>query len=97
MAAEEHSIRAAVPAPASVSSIADTGLSAADVAVRVDAGQTNAFVQASSRSIWSIIRANTLTLFNGIIAGCFLVLLLDRKSTRLNSSHRTVSRMPSSA
>ena len=76
MAAEEHSIRAAVPAPASVSSSADTGLSAADVAVRVDAGQTNAFVQASSRSIWSIIRANTLTLFNGIIAGCFLVLLL---------------------
>ncbi|MCU1423177.1 MAG: family hydrolase [Microbacteriaceae bacterium] len=53
-----------------------TGLTAADVAERTDAGLTNAFTPASSRSVWSIVRANTLTLFNGIIAGCFLVLLL---------------------
>jgi cation-transporting ATPase E len=52
------------------------GLTSADVAERADAGLTNAFTPASSRSIWSIVRANTLTLFNGIIAGCFLVLLL---------------------
>jgi cation-transporting ATPase E len=52
------------------------GLTSAEVAERTDAGLTNAFTPASSRSIWSIVRANTLTLFNGIIAGCFLVLLL---------------------
>ena len=76
MAAEEHPVAAVVPAPESVGLRDERGLSAADVAERVDAGQTNGFVQASSRSIWSIVRANTLTLFNGIIAGCFLVLLL---------------------
>src|ERR1700750_229757 len=53
-----------------------TGLTSAEVAERTDAGLTNAFTPASSRSIWSIVRANTLTLFNGIIAGCFLVLLV---------------------
>ncbi len=52
------------------------GLSSADVAERVTNGQTNAFKDATSRSAWSIVRANTLTLFNGIIAACFLVLLL---------------------
>lgn len=54
----------------------DEGLTAAEVAARVQAGQTNAFDAASSRSIWSIVRDNTLTLFNGIIAACFFVLLL---------------------
>ena len=53
-----------------------TGSTAAEVDERVANGQSNAFVQASSRSAWGIIRANTLTLFNGIIAACFLVLLL---------------------
>ncbi|AXH35053.1 HAD family hydrolase [Humibacter sp. BT305] len=52
------------------------GLSAADVAERIAAGETNAFVADSSRSVWSIVRANVFTLFNAIIAGCFLVLLL---------------------
>ncbi|MFK0039813.1 HAD-IC family P-type ATPase [Paenarthrobacter sp. NPDC090517] len=50
------------------------GLSTAEVAQRVAAGQTNAFVQDTSRSVWSIIRANVLTLFNGIILACFIVL-----------------------
>jgi cation-transporting ATPase E len=54
----------------------DLGLTAAEVAERVADGRTNSFAQASSRSAGSIIRANTLTLFNGIIAACFLVLLL---------------------
>jgi len=49
-------------------------LSTADVAERVAAGQTNAFVQDTSRSVWSIVRANVLTLFNGIILACFIVL-----------------------
>ncbi|WP_437385969.1 HAD-IC family P-type ATPase [Plantibacter flavus] len=51
------------------------GLSAAEVAERVATGRTNAFTQATSRSVWSIVRANVLTLFNGIILVCFLVLL----------------------
>jgi len=52
------------------------GLTAAEVAERVADGRTNDFTQQSSRSVASIIRANVLTLFNGIIAACFLVLLL---------------------
>ncbi|MEF2978305.1 HAD-IC family P-type ATPase [Subtercola sp. YIM 133946] len=51
------------------------GLTAAEVADRVARGDDNAFVAASSRSAWSIIRANLFTLFNGIILVCFLVLL----------------------
>ncbi|MET4157074.1 HAD-IC family P-type ATPase [Agromyces sp. PvR057] len=53
-----------------------TGLTTAEVAERVADGRSNAFTQQSSRSVASIIRANVLTLFNGIIAACFLVLLL---------------------
>ncbi|MDF2444188.1 MAG: cation-transporting P-type ATPase, partial [Subtercola sp.] len=52
------------------------GLTAAEVAERTADGRTNAFVQNSSRSVWSIVRANVLTLFNGIVAACFLVLLV---------------------
>lgn len=52
------------------------GLSPADVAERVSAGQTNAFTADSSRSAANIVRANVFTLFNGIVGGCFLVLLL---------------------
>ncbi|SIO27552.1 HAD-IC family P-type ATPase [Agromyces cerinus] len=52
------------------------GLTSAEVAERAADGRSNAFTQQSSRSVSSIIRANVLTLFNGIIAACFLVLLL---------------------
>jgi len=52
------------------------GLTAAEVAERVADGRTNAFEQASSRSAWSIIRANVVTLFNGIVFGCFAVLFV---------------------
>ena len=53
-----------------------TGLTAAEAAERIADGRANDFVAASSRSVWSIVRANAFTLFNGIIAGCFLVLLV---------------------
>ena len=53
-----------------------SGLSSADVAERVARGETNAFESPTSRSAWSIIRANVFTLFNGIVFACFLVLLL---------------------
>lgn len=52
------------------------GLTSADVAERVAGGRTNEFRQDASRSVGSIVRANVLTLFNGIIAACFLVLLV---------------------
>jgi cation-transporting ATPase E len=51
------------------------GLSSAEVAKRVAAGKTNAYSDATSRSVWSIVRANVFTLFNGIIVACFAVLL----------------------
>lgn len=66
---KEHSVAAIRPVGSSVQ-----GLSTAEVAERVAAGQTNAFVQDTSRSVWSIVRANVLTLFNGIILACFIVL-----------------------
>ncbi len=66
---KDHSVAAVRLAGSSVQ-----GLSTAEVAERVAAGKTNAFVQDTSRSVWSIVRANVLTLFNGIILACFIVL-----------------------
>ena len=51
------------------------GLNSAQVQRRVEQGKTNAFTQKTSRSAWSIIKANTLTLFNGIIGVCFIILV----------------------
>jgi cation-transporting ATPase E len=53
-----------------------SGLTAAEVAERVAAGQTNAFTADSSRSAWNIIRANVFTIFNAIVFACFFVLFL---------------------
>ncbi|HAP88486.1 MAG TPA: hypothetical protein DCR15_01260, partial [Arthrobacter bacterium] len=39
-------------------------------------GLANGVPDNSSRSLWQIIRANVLTLLNGIVGGCFLLLLL---------------------
>ena len=52
------------------------GLSSADVSERVRGGLTNLVSSASSRSLWDILRANVLTLFNAIVAGSFVLLLL---------------------
>ncbi|GAA1957957.1 HAD-IC family P-type ATPase [Microbacterium deminutum] len=54
----------------------DAGLSADEVQRRVAEGRTNAFTAATSRSWWSIIRANVFTMFNAIVFACFAVLLL---------------------
>ena len=64
----------ATPQPAQTEPTPLSGLSTAEVAQRVAEGRINAFDQASSRSAWSIIRANVFTLFNAIVVGCFLVL-----------------------
>jgi cation-transporting ATPase E len=51
------------------------GLSSEDVSERVRGGLTNLVSDASSRSLWDILRANVLTLFNAIVAGSFVLLL----------------------
>jgi cation-transporting P-type ATPase E len=51
------------------------GLSAGEVVQRREAGQGNVVEQQSSRSLWSIVRANVLTRFNAII-GVLLVIVL---------------------
>ena len=51
------------------------GLSAAQVAERVSAGRTNEYRERTSRSAAQILRANVLTIFNGIL-GVALVLVL---------------------
>jgi cation-transporting P-type ATPase E len=53
-----------------------SGLTAAEVARRRAAGQANAVTVRSSRSGWSIARANVLTRFNAIIGGLLLVVLV---------------------
>ncbi len=52
------------------------GLSAQEVASRVQQGQDNVQEFGKSRSILTILRANLLTLFNGVVGGAFLVLLI---------------------
>lgn len=52
------------------------GLTAAEVARRAAAGQDNSYRAETSRSAWSIIRANVFTLFNGIVFACFGVLFV---------------------
>lgn len=53
-----------------------TGLTTAEVEQRTAAGHTNVTPTDSSRSMWSILRANVFTLFNAIVGGSFLALLL---------------------
>ncbi len=53
-----------------------TGLTSQEVAARVAAGQINLAPTATSRSLASIIRANTLTWFNLVIGSMWAVMLL---------------------
>ena len=52
------------------------GLSSAEVLERTRAGRVNSVPFAASRTVWQIIRANVLTLFNGIVACSFLLLFI---------------------
>ncbi len=54
--------------------VAVTGLTAAEVAERVQRGQTNDAPDPHSRSLASIIRANTLTWFNALIGSMWVVM-----------------------
>jgi cation-transporting ATPase E len=53
-----------------------SGLSASEVQSRVALGQTNSQEFGKSRSIITILRSNLLTLFNAVVGGSFLVLLI---------------------
>ena len=57
-------------------SLDEPGLSKQDVAERQTDGRGNAVKTSSSRSIVDIIRANVFTLFNGIILGAMVLVLL---------------------
>lgn len=52
------------------------GLSDEQVRERVLAGQTNSVPDDPSRSVWQILRANVLTLFNAIVGAGFMLLLI---------------------
>jgi len=52
------------------------GLSAQEVSSRVQQGLVNSQEFGKSRSILTILRSNLLTLFNAVVGGAFLVLLL---------------------
>lgn len=59
-----------------VSGPAANGLSRGDVASRMSSGLDNRVQDATSRSLWEIVRANVLTLFNAIVGTSFILLLL---------------------
>ncbi len=52
------------------------GLTSKEVESRARAGLHNHLPHDSSRSVWRIIRVNVFTLFNGIVVGGFLLLVL---------------------
>ncbi|HEX9228902.1 MAG TPA: HAD-IC family P-type ATPase [Arthrobacter sp.] len=59
-----------------VSGPAATGLSGGEVSSRMRHGLANVVPDATSRSLWEIVRANVLTLFNAIVGTSFVVLLV---------------------
>jgi cation-transporting ATPase E len=57
-------------------SYAVEGLTQGEVDLRVQLRLTNAVSSSSSRSIASILRANLFTLFNAVVGGSFIILLI---------------------
>jgi cation-transporting ATPase E len=53
-----------------------TGLTAAEVAQRIAAGQTNSAARPGGRSTWDIVRGNVFTWFNLILGVLFVAMLL---------------------
>jgi len=54
-----------------------TGLTSAQVAERVAAGQVNAVKDRNSRSLGDIFRANTFTYFNALIGSLWVLMLVS--------------------
>lgn len=65
-----------MPVSADVTSLGERGLSAAEVTERVARGAVNRVKDRTSRSVASIVRENVLTLFNAIIVGASIIVLL---------------------
>ncbi|MFI9009085.1 HAD-IC family P-type ATPase [Actinosynnema sp. NPDC053489] len=57
-----------------VTDVRAVGLSAAEVARRVEEGRTNAVRSGTSRGVGQIVRANVVTPFNGLLTALFLVI-----------------------
>src|SRR5699024_10934607 len=53
-----------------------TGLTAAEVTERIAAGQVNAALTGTSRSVWEIVKANVFTRFNAILGALFVLILI---------------------
>ncbi|MGN6753645.1 MAG: P-type ATPase, partial [Intrasporangium sp.] len=53
----------------------DSGLTLAEVGARVEAGQTNALQERTSRSFGEIFRANVFTRFNAILGALFVLVM----------------------
>ena len=62
--------------PIDVEVLAREGLTSAQVSERVQRGLTNVLNTESSRTLTTILRANLLTLFNAVVGGSFLFLLI---------------------
>ncbi len=60
---------------------AATGLTRAEVAERLERGEVNDIASAPSRSVWSIVRENTLTWFN-LLLGSLAVIIIAAGSLR---------------
>ncbi|MEU8206276.1 HAD-IC family P-type ATPase [Streptosporangium sp. NPDC049046] len=56
--------------------VAERGLTSAEVAERVAAGQANDVRRRSSRSVSAILRSNVLTLFNGVIGALWVLIMI---------------------
>ena len=54
----------------------DTGLTAAEVTLRVERGLINATDRTSTRSVWLIVKTNVLTRFNAILGALFVLVLV---------------------
>ena len=65
-----------MPVSADVTSLGERGLSAAEVTERVARGAVNRVKDRTSRSVASIVRETVLTLFNAIIVGASVIVLL---------------------
>ncbi|GAA2010631.1 cation-transporting ATPase E [Nakamurella flavida] len=67
------------PAPAGAEPALATsphGLTSAEVAQRVARGEINVTDNASSRSLWAIVRTNVFTRFNAILGALFVLILI---------------------
>ena len=62
--------------PINLETYATEGLTQEELALRVQLRLTNAVSSSSSRSIASILRANLFTLFNAVVGGSFIILLI---------------------